>query len=149
VRPELGLPPRVAVPETDAQPPAGGSAAASGEAAELVASLQELAGVQERLLDSMRSLMTAYERVLARSLPVPRPAPASSARPAPAPAAGPAPAASPGQVTVSAGPFASTEAVRGFERALAGMPGVREVEVRGYEGGDRAIVDVQLIDPTS
>jgi len=39
--------------------------------------------------------------------------------------------------------------VRGFERTLAGMPGVREVEVRGYEGGDRAIVDVQLIDPTS
>ena len=165
VTPELGLPPRVAVPEADAQPRAGGSAAAGGEASEVVASLREPASVQEGLVDSMRGLLAAYERVLARSLPIPRPAPAPApalsarpaaapapapaAGPAPAPPAGPAPAASPRQVTVSAGPFASTDAVRGFERTLAGMPGVGEVEVRGYEGGDRAIVDVQLIDPTS
>lgn len=148
VTPELGLPPRVAVPEADAQPRTGGSAAGGGEVSELVASLRELASDQERLLDSMRSMLAAYERVLARSLPVPRPAAPRAAGPSAAPA-GSAPATSPRQVTVSAGPFASTDAVRGFERTLAGMPGVGEVEVRGYEGGDRAIVDVQLIDPTS
>ena len=35
-----------------------------------------------------------------------------------------------------------------FERALAELPGVVEVAVRGYERGDRAIVDVQLRHPT-
>jgi hypothetical protein len=143
VAPGSELHPRVAVPEPDERPRARARArgAAGEEASELVASLRELAGVHERLLDSMRGLLAAYERVLARSLPLPRPAAATS----PAPAQ----ATSPGHVTVSAGPFASTDAVRGFERTLAGMPGVREVEVRGYEGGDRAIVDVHLIDPTS
>jgi hypothetical protein len=47
---------------------------------------------------------------------------------------------------VSAGPFASTGAVRAFEAMLSGSPGVREVTVRGYDGEDRAIVDVRLAD---
>jgi hypothetical protein len=47
-------------------------------------------------------------------------------------------------MTVSAGPFMSIDAVRDFERALAALPGVIEVAVRGYDRGDRAIVDVQL-----
>ena len=50
----------------------------------------------------------------------------------------------PVELTVSAGPFMSIDAVRDFERALTRLPGVTEVAVRGYERGDRAIVDVQL-----
>ena len=50
---------------------------------------------------------------------------------------------------MSAGPFASTGAVLAFEEMLSGTPGVREVTVRGYEGEDRAIVDVRLADAIS
>ena len=71
----------------------------------------------------MRELLAGYERVLA-----PR------ARPRPEPA----------RVTLSAGPFASIEALREFEAALSHLRGVREVVVRGYEGTDRAIIDVRL-----
>lgn len=53
------------------------------------------------------------------------------------------------EITVSAGPFAHLDAVREFERALAHLPGVRETSVRGYEGSDRAIVDVRLDDDRS
>jgi hypothetical protein len=47
-------------------------------------------------------------------------------------------------VPVVAGPFASIEALREFEVALSHLRGVREVTVRGYEGTDRAIIDVRL-----
>ncbi len=47
-------------------------------------------------------------------------------------------------LTVSAGPFATNEEVREFARELAGAPRVREVALRGYEGEDRALLDVQL-----
>jgi hypothetical protein len=48
------------------------------------------------------------------------------------------------EARLTAGPFASTEVVRGFERALAAMPGVREVTLTGYEGAARAVFDVRL-----
>ena len=51
-------------------------------------------------------------------------------------------------MSVSAGPFASTEALRRFERSLQTLPEVRSVTVREYEGADRAIVDVHLSEPT-
>jgi hypothetical protein len=57
---------------------------------------------------------------------------------------GRAPGATVGEFTVSAGPFTSTAALRAFEQTLSGIPGVREVSVRSYEGEDRAIVDVRL-----
>jgi hypothetical protein len=47
-------------------------------------------------------------------------------------------------VTLAAGPFSSTAALHAFERELARIPGVREVTVRGYDGPDRAIVEVRL-----
>ena len=83
-----------------------------------------LTELTERLLASMREVLDGYERVLA-----------PAARPRPVPAAG---------VTMSAGPFASIEALREFEAALSHVRGVREVVVRGYEGTDRAILDVRL-----
>ena len=51
-------------------------------------------------------------------------------------------------LSVSAGPFASTEALRRFARALQTLPEVSSAVVREYEGADRAIVDVRLSEPT-
>src|SRR5947209_5682533 len=51
------------------------------------------------------------------------------------------------EVTVSAGPFGTVEAVRAFEALLATLPGVRDVTLRGYEGEDRAVLDVELSAP--
>jgi hypothetical protein len=62
--------------------------------------------------------------------------------------------ASPGEpdaLALAAGPFRSIDAVRAFERRLSALPEVREVSRRGYEGTDRAIVEVRLeapADPT-
>jgi hypothetical protein len=50
---------------------------------------------------------------------------------------------------LTAGPFASLEEVRAFERTLRGVPGVAEVSVRGYEGSDRALIEVRLSRPTA
>jgi hypothetical protein len=75
----------------------------------------------------MQELLTAYQRVLAQ-------------KPG---ADGGAERLRPGELGLSAGPFESTEAVRVFEQALAQLPGVHDVAVRGYEGS-RAIFDVQL-----
>jgi hypothetical protein len=98
--------------------------------AEAVDELRSLAATHESLLVSMRGLLADYER--ARTVPAAAP-PAGYVR----------------SLSVTAGPFASTEAVRGFERALSALPGVQAVELRGYEGGDRAIVDVHLSGATS
>ncbi len=92
--------------------------------------LSELTELHERLLASMRDLLSAYEDVLSRLS-------AANAD------------ATVQEFAVSAGPFESTEALREFEHALAGLPSVREVAVRGYEGTDRAIVDVRLSEPRS
>jgi hypothetical protein len=135
--PASELPPRVAVPEPGSSaaglravvPPAGDQSLA-----EAIGELHELAVAHENLLGSMRVLLSDYGRALAE------------ARSAPAAAAGGEDVRS---LTVTAGPFTGTEAVRGFEEALAALPGVREVELRGYEGGNRAIVDVHLSAATS
>ncbi len=82
------------------------------------------------MLRSTRELLSAYERVLAQLPPA---ADTVAVR----------------EFSVSAGPFSSTEALRGFERTLSGIPEVREVAVRGYEGEDRAIVDVHLFEPNT
>ncbi len=47
-------------------------------------------------------------------------------------------------VTLKAGPFADTAALRAFTEHLAELAGVEKVTVRGFEGADRAIVDVEL-----
>jgi hypothetical protein len=119
-----GLPPRVEVPEPGARVTAAPGTQSSGETAELTAGLRQLTEVHERLLDSMRGLLTAYERTLAQPQ-------------------------EPSSVSVSAGPLASTQALRAFAETLERLPVVRDVEVRGYEGGDRVIVDVHLLDATS
>ena len=118
------LPPRVEI----AEPPPAASPSQTAE--QLLGELRSLADAHERLLRSTRELISAYERVLTRLQP---------AEGAAAPAVQ--------EFSVSAGPFPSTEALRRFERTLAEIAEVREVSVRGYEGGDRAIVDVHLFEP--
>ncbi len=103
---------------------------------QLIAELRALTGAHERLLDSMQKLLSASEQALASG------SEASSGL------AGSV--AAPGrELSVSAGPLSSTEALREFERALSLIPEVRQVEVRGYEAGDRAIIDVHLFDRES
>jgi hypothetical protein len=48
------------------------------------------------------------------------------------------------ELGLTAGPFASNEAVRRFERALGQMPEVTAVTLTGYDGGTRAVFDVWL-----
>ena len=85
--------------------------------------IEALTDLTERLLASMRALLDGYERVLA---------PGARRHPGPT------------HATLSAGPFAGIEALHEFEEALSRVPGVRGVAVRGYEGADRAIIDVRL-----
>jgi hypothetical protein len=87
---------------------------------ELVARLAALVQAQERLLASARELTDRRE-----------PEPGGLT------------------VSVSAGPFAGTEALRRFEQSLMALPQVRSVTVREYEGADRAIVDVHLFEPNT
>jgi hypothetical protein len=100
------------------------------------AQIQALTDLATTLLGSIRELLAGYERVLVHD------------RSAPPPAAARRPVIArvhddPG-VTISAGPFASLEAVRAFEETVSRLPGVRDVAVRGYEGSDRAIIEVRL-----
>ncbi len=52
-----------------------------------------------------------------------------------------------GAITVDAGPFSDIASLSEFEQALARVPGVRDVYVRGFQG-ERAIVDVDFSIPT-
>jgi hypothetical protein len=94
--------------------------------------IQALSELAAGLLASMRELLAGYERVLVRPSSPP-PARRTTRRPADSP-----------DVTLSAGPFPSLDALREFEQAVSSLPGVREVAVRGYEGTDRAIIEVRL-----
>jgi hypothetical protein len=92
--------------------------------------IHNLIELHERLLSSMRVLLGAYEAAIAGLSTSEK---GSAVR----------------EFTVVAGPFTSTESLRKFERTLAAIPDVREVAIRGYEGEDRAIVDVRLNEPRS
>jgi hypothetical protein len=95
----------------------------------------------ETRLEAMERRLAEIQQELAPDVP-----PSSVPEPAPAPDPAASPAAA---VEVSAGPFPSMDALREFERAIAALPGVREVAVRGYESGNRAIIEVQLAPETS
>jgi hypothetical protein len=123
------LPPSVAVPgdrQRSAPPPLPPADAHS--AAELLIRLHEVTAEQEDLVASMRGLLGTLQRVATT----------------PATPAGAATASARQAVSISAGPFASTEALRAFRTALEALPGVRRVELRGFEGVDRAVLEVHL-----
>jgi hypothetical protein len=96
----------------------------------VVAELRELAAAHAQMLEKLQRLLASCEQALGRIEQRPPTTPAT-------------------EFSVSAGPFSSTAALRGFERTLSQIPEVRDVELRGYEGDDRAIVDVHLRDTTS
>ncbi len=118
--PEPAPPPDPApppIPEPPPPPPVPGPALDPG------VQIQALTELSEGLIASMRELLDGYERVL--TLPSRRRAGST-------------------HVTMSAGPFTSIEALHDFEEALSRVRGVQDVLVRGYEGNDRAIIDVRL-----
>ena len=124
----ISVPSERAAPATASPPPAPPAPAAPDP------QLQSLTELSARLLASMRELLAGYERILVPgSRPVRRSAPSR-----------PRPASDSSDVTLSAAPFLSLAALHEFEEALARLPGVREVAVRGYEGADRAIIEVRL-----
>jgi hypothetical protein len=126
--PPAELSPRVAVPGDRLGPPATVTAlpADARAAAQLITRLRELTAAQEGVLASMRQLLGTVQRVSVAS---------AGQEGAPG-------TASP--LAVSAGPFASTQALGLFRAALEALPGVRSVELRGFEGGDRAVLEVHL-----
>jgi hypothetical protein len=83
--------------------------------------LETLTELHRQVLDWIHELIAAYEAALARR---PRP---------------PVP-----ELTMSAGPFTTNEAVEEFVAAIKTLPGVSQAAVRGFEGTDRAIIEVQL-----
>ncbi len=93
------------------------------------ADLAALAQMHDQVLGAMRELIEAYGvtlRRLSQEDAVP-----------------------PLEVELSAGPFASTEAVHRFVAELSGLESVREVIVRGYEGENRALLELQLVTPSA
>jgi hypothetical protein len=128
------------LPEREPAPVLADDAPAPDGVPPHTATVQALTELSARLLASMRELLAGYEGVLVGGSsrpPVRRSAP-SRARTRPDDAG----------VTLSAAPFASLEALHAFEQAVSRLPGVREVAVRGYEGADRAIIEVRLDRPT-
>ena len=140
-------------PEPAAAPPDPEPEAPEDDTGLVIAALRGLISDHARLLDAMGEVLASGERLLARAevsasaddgSPSPV-APADDVSPSPdAPAA----AGSPSQVTVIAGPFLNLETVRDFERTLGTLPNVASVQARGYEGGDRTVVDVHLSRPS-
>jgi hypothetical protein len=158
-------------PVTPIRPPAGPAPPAPAvrdddlaDAGRLVAQLQQLTAAHERLLGSSRELLTGFADAVAATRPgvgtpepVTAPEPAASrfvrSREGPSAGAAGAPLAAapplPTPVSVTAGPFADTAALRKFERSLSALPEVRDVSVREYIGDDRVVVEVHLSAPTS
>jgi hypothetical protein len=133
-------PPAPPAPPTHDAPDHGASTTPPESESQLLTLAELTAG----LLASIRQLLNGYERVLVQIRPDPTP---------PRPTRPPRPAATAQQpyrrppdpgVTVTAGPFRHLDAVHEFEEAVSRLPGVREVAVRGYEGSDRAIIEVRL-----
>jgi hypothetical protein len=142
--PRSRRPPPVAVPgeiRRAAPPPLPPADAHS--AAELLIRLREVTAEQEDLLASMRRLLGTLQRV-ATTPAATTPAATTPVAATPAAHAAAAPAAPGSAVSISAGPFASTDALRAFRGTLETLPGVRRVELRGFEGADRAILEVHL-----
>ncbi|HKO29047.1 MAG TPA: hypothetical protein VJU80_16435 [Solirubrobacteraceae bacterium] len=125
-------PPRAATREPEPPPTATFTAPPTADAPQL----QVLSELSARLLASIRELLAGYERVLVPAASPPRSARRAARNRSDSP-----------DVTLAAGPFASVEALREFEQAVSRLPGVRDVAIRGYEGTDRAIIEVRLDQP--
>jgi hypothetical protein len=115
------IPPEAApIPKRVVDLPVVAPADPSPDVAELVRRLADLVAAHERLLAAAREQADRAE-----------------------------PADTGPMLSVSAGPFAGTEALHRFQEALLTLPEVRRVTVREYEGADRAVVDVHLFEPNT
>ena len=112
--------------EREADPP-------SPETAELLAQVKVLTETQRRLIAVSERLLEAFARMIESPPSLPRLFTPTTAAPGRA------------GVEIAAGPFADTGALRQFKRALEQLDAVRRVTVRGYQGTDRAILDVELV----
>jgi hypothetical protein len=106
--------------------PADGAAGDVGEARRLVIELRELQSEHQQVLVAARRMLSTLADALAQ-LPQSSSASAESSA-----------------ITVSAGPFAGTDALRDFKESLVALPSVREVAVREFQGDDHAVLDVRL-----
>lgn len=98
-----------------------GDATLAAEQTQTLPVVERLTELQTSLLSSMTTLLAEFQHTVAELQE-----PVST------------------RLSVSAGPFTTIAAVHAFERDLARLPGVREVSLRGYEGDDRVVIDVQL-----
>lgn len=114
-------------PEAESEPAPDGTT-------DLLAQVRALTETQARLLEASERLLKAFARAVESPQPHSPPGLFTATTPPPGST----------EVEVSAGPFEDTGAVREFERALERLEPVRRVTVRGYEGADRAIFDVEI-----
>lgn len=119
--PPMSLIARRLTPPTPSPPPAPVDSR-DERIAVLTARLSELTSTHERLLATTQDLLIEQADVLARATPA---------------------------VSVAAGPFTDTRALREFQHAVSGLPQVREVAVREFVGSEGVILDVQLDAPIS
>jgi hypothetical protein len=108
----------------------------SPPAGQLVEQVRALTEVQTQLLAASERLLEAFAQLVHDAPAAPQ---AQSAAPP-----GLFAATARRSLSVSAGPFADTEALHEFERAVEQLERVHRVTVRAYEGNDRAILDVEL-----
>lgn len=118
--------------------------------------LEDILVVREQLLGELRGLLTSYADLLGEhdAGPLERARPAEPARepvretvPATAAAAAEGAGLFPTLVELDAGPFEDFAELSAFERALARLPKVDDVYIRGF-GDERAVIELSLTEQT-
>lgn len=114
--------------------------------------LEDILVVREQLLGELRGLLTSYADLLGEhdAGPLERARPTEPARePLPATAVAAAGGAGlfPTLVELDAGPFEDFAELSAFERALARLPKVDDVYIRGF-GDERAVIELSLTEQT-
>lgn len=150
-------------PESPA--PAAPAPRSAGRSPDVVGPVQreELEAFRDHIEETMLGLLAGYDRML-RAIRPGGAAPsagqvaAAAQPPAPLHPSAPGPSLPPlgagddlqveGAVTLDAGPFHDIAALGRFEQALARLPGVGDVDVKGFEG-HRAIIGAELEAPVA
>lgn len=114
--------------------------------------LEDLLLVREQLLGELRGLLRSYSELIGEheAGPLERSGHTEPARPALPAAAAPAVDGGglfPTHVELDAGPFGDFAELSAFERALARLPKVEDVYIRGF-GDERAVIELSLTEQT-
>ena len=121
------------------------------------AQVDELLRLRETLSSTMRAVVRDFEATVGRIDRGESPASSVSPRPAPSASEGRDVAETSaenggdmfdGRVELEAGPFTDFAALSAFERALGSLPKIEDVYIRRF-AGDRAIIDLVLLEPAS